>query len=258
MNRLWKEWLTLHRIVKAAAPDYLKNAQISAPFMSSDSGLHNAQHRLLFIGQATGRGWYDKEFMYEHNLDTPYASIISERQARNRTFVSDNGRRNGLFWHTFREMSRKLGNADGEHSNALWSNIAKIGVSSGNPKGMLLSLQSDLAARTLQSEISAYHPSVVVFASGEYGSSIVLSATKTIVGNWKRSEDDPVLKRIDNDFWWIPRDGQAGTPAYLWTRHPSHGVSSLRRNLWVNVAFQLSSGSMSIHPVGSDKASSYL
>src|ERR1700722_8426606 len=147
MEKLWIEWLTLYNFLNKARVVFGTNIELSAPFFSDDSGSHDAPHRLLYVGQATSGSWYDREFD-QHTMANPsLQERIAERKGRNRDAIEGEFWGRG-FWLTFRSMSEALENQPKEHANALWTNLAKIGVSHGNPEGLLRSIQSDLASRT--------------------------------------------------------------------------------------------------------------
>lgn len=58
----------------------------------------------------------------------------------------------------------------------IWSNVAKIGSREGNPEGILLSAQKDLAERTMRREIEEYDPVLVVFATSKYAGDVIKRA----------------------------------------------------------------------------------
>lgn len=234
---LWAEWLAMYSYLRRCA--IRDNLSLpTQPFFSSDSGSKDVGHRLLFVGQATRAWWYDAEFSKLQEAETPIADFVADWENRNRDFIYEECGKFS-FWLAFREISRSLGEAD--YANCLWSNLAKIGVPRGNPKGIFFNKQRDLAARTLKVEIEQYRPSIVIFATGRFGASIVLEGTRTSIDDWTKSDNYPVIKEHDDDLWWIPRDHVAGRPALMWIRHPRLG-RKIHRPFWAKAARCLSDG----------------
>lgn len=239
---IWKEWIVLHSKLCAHAQDE-GSVMPSAPLISSDSDCSSSKHKLLYIGQATRGGWCDDDFLEGVNTKKPIADLIVEFEENNRHFVR-NDRGKFSFWKTLRDTSYLLGNEEG-HSNCLYSNLAKIGLPKCNPVGFYLKDQLKLAALTLRVEIEEYRPTIVFFATGRFGSKIVLDGTGIVEDKWHKSDNYPSVAKIDNEIWWVPRSMDLDRPAFLWTMHPRQG-SCIQRAFWASAALQLSLGKSDI------------
>lgn len=199
LKRLWHEWIELYRILYRGM-----STKPAAPFFSAASS-QKCNKRILFVGKATNGPWEPTPF--HARLRASEEAAIVERLTLNRSFVEGSFRSH--FWSLFRRLG-KLNPEEGLNS-IIWTNIAKIGTQTGNPPRLLLSVQADLAERTLRTEIEEYRPTLVIFVAANFGDQIVNRAIGVPKNAWKSSGK----RDHDEDVWWV-----RGTPSYLWTRHP--------------------------------------
>jgi hypothetical protein len=162
---------------------------------------------------------------------------IKERCKSNRDYViKDEGKRG--FWLFFRELNQELNNrwdpSCKDYRHAIWSNLAKIYTSSGNPREWLRSIQTPLAARTLCEEIKDYRPKLIVFVTASFGDDIVFRGTDTSSREWKKSPGEGDTAK--NDVWWLAQSQANRLPACLWVRHPSRAIGPNTRALWLKTA----------------------
>jgi hypothetical protein len=194
----------------------IDSCQLAAPFLSvTDDRRTSEQSRpILLIGKATGGFWGRNEF-----LSSDPNNCIDERRSFTQQHLSwrqENYHRTA-FWRYWRKL-HEIG------APVIWTNLAKIGVESGNPAGDNLSLQRDLACQTLRLELEEYKPKLVMLVTGNYaGNDIVIP----VFGN---DLNRPI------EFWWRSRD--ATRPAILWTDHPQ-GKSTETVSKWLEKAREL-------------------
>lgn len=211
----WREWIELHAVLDKGMPGV-----IAAPFFSAVSSQASA-NRILVVGKATAKEYWLAE--YKRRRKSP-DDAIRERLRLNRQFVRDGGS-SSAFWKMFRQLTNLF--PEPNSHNCIWSNVAKIGCRKGNPNGILLSAQKDLAKRTLKAEIKEYQPVLIVFTTGGYADDVISDA----IGHdgWQQSKkSDP-----DDELWW-----RESAPAMLVTRHPQ-GVAKDKIDFWIKKAATL-------------------
>jgi hypothetical protein len=196
----------------------------AAPFLSVLPGPSERDRgrRVLLVGKATAGPWHCKEFLA--NSARPIAERVEERRLatlghlrwreRNRTSTS-------AFWRFWRKL----------HSIAsvvIWSNLAKLGVTSGNPCGEDLKSQMALAQKTLRAEVDEYAPYLVVLVTGDYAGNEIVCPTFGSPECWEHAED--------GEYWSIGKTRQQ--PAILWIEHPQ-GKAASRVDKWLAQARHL-------------------
>ncbi len=221
-NRLmgiWSEWLDLHEQLEG------EGLPVTAPFFSAASS-EGPAGPILLVGKATNGDWGTSEFKSFSRRQKK--AIIRDRLCRNRTFI-DGGAKNSAFWCFYYRLAALALGADG----VIWSNVAKIGRKNGNPKGRLLTMQTELAIRTLQAEIAEYRPALTVFVAGSdpVMSDIIVSALNAPAKRWTKSER--IRACTVPDVWWMKGE----TPA-LWTQHPERKPAE-QVNFWLHRARDL-------------------
>jgi hypothetical protein len=220
LKRLWSEWIDLHNVLSSGKR---KNIQTpAAPFFSASSKV-KCKSRILLVGKATDRDWYGKE--YQLSIRRSKEDAIHDRLHRNRYIVQTGGNRKS-FWQFFDRLASV--NQEIGRDSVVWSNIAKIGSLIGNPSGLLLSIQADLAERTLRAEIEEYDPKVIIFVTGtnECMDRIIMRTLGVPRDLWIRSEKEDRSGKIP-DVWWT-----GSRPLALWTRHPQ-GAKAQEIEYWV-------------------------
>jgi len=114
--------------------------------------------------------------------------------------------------------------------NLIWTNLAKIGVQSGNPSGAYFNAQMKLAVETLVAEIAHYKPSLVVTAVHDFGYGPL---RRSIPELW----DDGLHMQASWPTYW-PQSARNGRPAILWTMHPERKDQAVL-DTWLKVARRL-------------------
>jgi len=212
---LQAEWIkTWDKLAEYGSLDQNKFA---APFLSIEpEGYRNFKGtKILFIGQATMGDFYLDKFLNAAKIfgSNRFESRVAERLDRSREFFTwqAKGNYSSDFWRLGNELSiigsNELPTKNSNMMNLVWSNIAKIGVKKGNPKGKYLDFQIDLAIETLFAEISYYSPDLIYIAHGVFGAVIV---NKIFDHNdWEKPRED---------FWFKRRS--SGHPAVVASDHP--------------------------------------
>jgi hypothetical protein len=220
LSKLWYEWIDLHGILQKGRHRGMQAP--AAPFLSAVSNI-SCKSRILLVGKATAKSWWPEA--YRRALRNSPDEAISERSGRNREFVQ-NGGNGGSFWKFFGRLADL--DPDSGQDSVIWTNVAKIGSEIGNPRGLLLSAQADLAERTLRAEIKDYSPVLTVFVAGSDKdmSRIINRALGISDGEWIKSEEREPEAKVP-DVWW--REQQ---PTALWTAHPQ-GASSDETEYWI-------------------------
>ncbi len=191
---------------------------LAAPFLSiTECPLATAgRGPILLVGKATAGKWKIEDF--EPDANCPHSDRVEERRLTTHAFLEEMGRKpKSAFWRFWRNLSL-IG------SPVIWSNLAKIGVESGNPQGWYLEEQSELAIRTLEAEITQYKPSLIVLVTSDYAKDqIVYRIWPQDI--WKISDYDGTC--------WIKGIGEG--LSVLWTDHPQ-GKPSERLAYWLEKA----------------------
>lgn len=198
LKKLWQEWVEMHRVLNKGLA--IKPA---APFFSAQS-TGKRDSTILFVGKATKGDW--ELSRYQQSLRISVDAGIDDRLQCNREHIQ---KLSSGFWTLLRSVA-SIQPATGLEG-VVWTNVAKIGAQKGNPSGLLLSAQADLAERTLHTEIAEYRPALVIFVTGTFGDQIIKRAVGIPDAEWQKS----TLQDQDQDVWW-----KTGRPAFLWTRHP--------------------------------------
>jgi hypothetical protein len=208
LDEIQREWLELFFRLKDIHGD-----RIAAPFLSVPPAKYDpaSAPSVLYVGQATAGEWYRDEFCESPTVD--------ERRTRTTRFLEEcvkTGCYRTAFWRFALNLSARFAEiASGAIEplqNIVWTNISKIGVCSGNPRGACLKSQRELSIRTLRFEIKEYRPALIVFVTGNYG--------KDVVGEIISDPDETRwMWECKNDwFWWRPSMDEL--PPVLWTGHP--------------------------------------
>ena len=198
----------------------------ATPFLSTtDPNLPVYSRRpIMLVGQATKGDWFLREF--DKCRDLP----IKERAEECKEHTSDfqtNGSysqfKKSDFWRFKRDLQEAIG------VPVIWTNLAKIGVQNGNPRGQHLSDQSDLAITTLKAEIREYRSQLVVLVSGGFAvKEIVYPAFDTL----RRDEWQEFQLAQEDDYCLL--ESSKLHPTVLWFNHP-RGKSSIAKNRWIEI-----------------------
>ncbi|MGA3332663.1 MAG: hypothetical protein ABSC62_00720 [Terracidiphilus sp.] len=199
--------------------------QLAAPFLSTaeSPATFGGRGAILLVGKATKGKWKIEDF--KPDADCPCLERVQERILTARTFVGEMcSRPKSAFWRFWRDLG-SIG------SPVIWTNLAKIGVDSGNPQGSFLEEQSGLAVRTLRAEIAEYNPSLVVLVTSDY------AKDEIVYRIWP--QHDWTISKLDGSTCWIA--GKDGEPPVLWTNHPQ-GKKRDQLNYWLTMANSLFAG----------------
>ena len=131
LNKLWSEWIDLHTVLYKGRHKGIQTP--AAPFFSAASNIRCGS-RILLVGKATAKSWHPAN--YRRALRGSPESAIRERLNRNRKFVRHGGN-GGPFWKRFGRLTELNGELGTD--SVIWTNVAKIGSETGNPRGLLLS-----------------------------------------------------------------------------------------------------------------------
>ena len=210
LDRIQQKWLNLYWT--AVTDPILNGHKLAAPFLSvADKDYNPGSNRtILYVGKATAGEWYRSDF----GNDTTLRSW----QDVTRRFLSEQifeKRYTSAFWK-FGWALHEIAPADRPFQNIVWSNIAKIGVTTGNPTGSYLLFQQKLATETLVEEIRYYRPFLVVFVSSDYADEVVREALNTIGA----SQEDLSWNKLRNDLWW--REPTDHLPGLICANHPGY------------------------------------
>ncbi len=203
--------------------------RLAAPFLSVAPSAYMPGRRqgILYIGKATGGAWYRPDFEKNRSLN--------ERREKTARFLQEveSGEYKSAFWSLARTLGALTSPVAGKpFDNIIWSNIAKIGVTSGNPPPRYLNLQADLARETLISEISFYRPALIVFVSGDYAECIV----RAVLKHFDADQNDLSWNKDYSDLWWRPACNMF--PSVVCASHPQGKTrDTLKR--WVRIAREL-------------------
>jgi hypothetical protein len=241
LSEIWKEWLDLFHKIDLDPEKYgIKRDMLAGPFLSTtlpdyDPGRHKA---VMIVGRATHRDWYVNDFRAFKNEGEYSHERAINFLSRNTLHEIENNN-NGDFFKFIKRISQQISRIDAIdlpiYQNIIWSNLAKIGVSNGNPKNTLLRAQVELARRTLLAEIEAYKPNLVIVTHGNYAN---CERTGTdIVHSVFDSTEDPWIED-DNRFLWY-RTGGFGSPAIMLTDHPQNPAAKGHISFWVQIALSL-------------------
>ena len=209
LDKLQHLWIERFQIMQENPK--LDAEKLAAPFLSvMPDGYDPAKHRgILLVGKATGGEWYRSSFE-EHRS-------VAERQKTTQYFIKDaanGGSDHRAFWRFARALDEmNSGSSTERFKNLIWSNVAKVGVLSGNPSGQYLNLQADLAVETLKAEIDTYKPTLVVFTVENYAYDLL----EQVLENYGAGDQDERWVK-QSDISWRPRDKNA--PAFMCTNHP--------------------------------------
>ncbi len=199
--------------------------RFAAPFLSAPSPFTatNGGRSILLVGKATDGDWKMKDFeACARNKQ------IEKRRRVARSFIAEMSQKpKSEFWRFFQDL-QKIG------LPVIWSNLVKIGIKGGNPRGTDLNLQKELAQRTLRAEIDEYKPSLVFLVSGEYAVKEIVSPVFEKSGRWTKPKG--------KNYWWRNRTEEM--PPVLWTYHPQgiHGHKE-EWDRWIRQARRLLSKS---------------
>lgn len=234
---IWKTYMTSLASLRQnsidiyrAMKEQLNEDYLAAPLVSvAPPDLHSKGRRsVLYLGQATRGDWGRGEFDADPGLDA--------RRRFTQGFLAcpDLGAQYGSnFWRFAYQLSAVVANSDSHVpylGNLIWSNLGKIGVQNGNPRGEYLSAQTESAIHVLSAEIDEYHPGLIVFAAGSFGGAIIEGALATFVTiPWQKENED-------DGYWWRPRT--VDLPAILFTNHPGR-APRVDKEKWLACARQL-------------------
>jgi hypothetical protein len=220
LKKLWSEWIDLHAVLSKG--EYKGIQTPAAPFFSAASEV-KCRSRILLVGKATAGGWWAED--YQCCFRKSKHAVIHDRLNHNLDFVRHGGN-GGPFWKFFERLANI--NQKFARDSVVWSNVAKIGSLVGNPRGLLLSVQADLAERTMLAELEEYSPKIVIFVTGsDKGLDRIITRTLGVPeDSWISSERKDRNAKVSN-VWWTENK-----PPAVWTRHPQ-GAKALEIEYWV-------------------------
>ena len=152
---LQSKWISLHD----ALNDSVKDQELAAPFVSAGSEKSDQGRAILLVGKATWGAFYKEQFDIAKNKSI--RERVQERRETTELCIQEKKNSNTAFW-AFRRKLVCIGRP------VVWTNLAKIGAASGNPRSLLLGEQQDLAQRTLRAEMEEYKPALVVLVTSTY------------------------------------------------------------------------------------------
>ena len=240
LPELETEWLQLFASMRLNPGAYKIEAKnLAAPFLSTanDGYRPGTPGSIMVVGKATsGKNTLGRaEVADEYDADTVKRRISEVIQE------SHEGKEHSVFMRFTRELSVAVAEGVGQiqqqpYENLIWTNLAKIGVISGNPTGPYLQAQMELAVETLASEIAHYKPSIVVTTVHSFGYGPLRRAISEL---WESGPHDSVGSWPS--YWRHPAQG--GRPAILWTMHPERKKHAVLE-AWKEVAIELASPSV--------------
>ena len=234
LPELEDEWLKLFTEMRSN-PDAcgINAGRLAAPFLSTpatDAYKAGSRGTVMLVGKATsGRNTLD---------DAPVALAYDVETVKRRTPAVFNevvkSVETSPFLRFGQRLSKDVAEAAGPKSepfeNLIWTNLAKIGMQSGNPGGPYLKAQMELAVETLAAEIAYYRPSLVVTAVHDFGYGPLRRAIPEL---W---EDGPHKQASWPTYW--SQSARNGRPAVLWTMHPERKEPAVL-DTWSKVARHL-------------------
>nr|WP_295738484.1 hypothetical protein [uncultured Acidocella sp.] len=220
------EWLELFSKKRSENSDNTKVA-ISAPFFSTPYGSYRPGQNgtVLLIGKATSgtntRQNREVEDLYSvEDIKLRTQEVMAEQ-------IGKPGRGDSS---AFLRFALKLSYVYNESSlpfeNLIWSNVDKIGLQKGNPRATNSGIPDALIAETIASEIKAYQPRLVFFATGWHRYGLVRKIILGLTG-----ED---IKTGENERFWLSQKA-AIAPDFIWTMHPQK-KNLETTNRWLNIA----------------------
>jgi hypothetical protein len=189
--------------------------RLAAPFLSASQEVTAAGRRgsILLVGKATDKDWKMDSF-----VACAREKQLEERRRASRGFLAEMSQKpKSEFWRFLQHLG-EIG------LPVIWTNLVKIGVISGNPRGWYLEAQHELAVNTLRAEIAEYKPALVVLVTSDFAKDQIIYRIwpkKT----WRISGYDGTC--------WIKKDGNK--PPVLWTDHPQ-GKAPERSAYWLKKA----------------------
>jgi hypothetical protein len=193
---------------------FVEPDRLAAPFISiREQGFIRSNHRtILLVGKATAGPWCKEEFL--SNSDRPLTERMQERRGATRCHLEKMHKYpSSAFWRFWTELHQFS-------SSVIWTNLAKIGVVSGNPVGDCLEMQSQLAIETLHAEIEEYRPRLIVI-TGEYATNEILYQI------WPKNDWEGARHP---EYCWIRKTSSG--PSVLWVDHPERKRKE-RIRLWI-------------------------
>ena len=221
ISALQTEWIQLYDELDKAFP----GDALAAPFLSAQDATEGAQKRqILLVGKATAEGWGKEPFDLMKN--EPLMERLEERRrftSEHLEFRRNRDRNPPAFWRCW----HRLGLISPPVMPVIWTNLAKIGVDSGNPSQRLIERQSALAQRTLWAEMEEYKPALVVLVTNKFAADEIAHPVFGDRDSWEQPTDS----------MWFKRATQTD-PAMLWVDHPQMKRKD-EVDLWLKVAQEL-------------------
>ncbi|RYC30305.1 hypothetical protein D3273_19245 [Lichenibacterium minor] len=198
--------------------------RLAAPFVSGSLAAQDDTD-ILLVGKATAGEWYSHNYSFDPSPEARRSCTVDFLR-----WVASGGYKSA-FWSFAKGISAKTAR-DGASplSNLVWSNVAKLGVTVGNPEGRVLAAQTGRCAELLAAEIAYYKPKIVVFVTGSYGGAIIEKATGTQPTAWEHS--------ATGSAWLRAQDGY---PPMLLLPHPQ-GKSREKTETWIATVARLAGG----------------
>ena len=194
--------------------------RLAAPFLSvpGELGGLKGNGSIMLVGKATAGNWRSESF--NATVRRPTERLEERWKATYDHLRAEREKQRSAFW-------RFWGRLDTIGSPVIWTNLAKIGVKSGNPHGWYLESQKELACQTLEAEIKEYKPFLVVLVTADYAKREIVYC-QWPQRNWNVSKIDGTC--------WIASNGRE--PPVLWTDHPQAKPKE-RIEYWLRKAREL-------------------
>ena len=160
LRSVQSEWISKFDDIRRDWPN------VACPFLSvpDPEQQRDSPPPILMVGQATSGPWFPERFRIQADLSV--SEVVEERRETTRHFLTDSiydpHKKRSPYWRLFKELKRRTG------APVIWTNVAKIGSTDGNPKWQLVVRQANLAERTLRAEIACYNPALVFLVTGSF------------------------------------------------------------------------------------------
>ena len=173
------------------------------------AGFHDNTPRILYVGKATS-GKFD------------------EAEVERKSFNI-----RGAFWAFACQIAAAVGCSEDDIPCIAWSNISKVSYPQIAAEASLIAGFEQVAASTLESDIAATNPDIVVFVSAHFSDRVVeLVSQGYAEADWNKSEDEADDPQV-GDVWWRRRSDNI---AVLWMRHPMGASMKLRQYAAAKIA----------------------
>ena len=201
---------------------------LAGPFLSTPDPdqVEDTHFSIMLVGQATKGNWFLPQFEECRERKLSIEDRVMQCREHTLDFQADGHYRkfkNSDFWRFMRDLKEAL------DTQVIWTNLAKIGLQYGNPRGQVLSDQSDLAIATLRAEVREYRPQLVVLVSGGFAVKEIVYPT---FDTRTRNEWQEFQLEAKDDYCLL--ESTKIHPTILWFNHP-RGKSGHAKNRWIEI-----------------------